>query len=291
MSDNRFSSEPLPKDRLLKSKGSKIPQSRFSRMARLGGTATQIAGNVVKERTKQWLKGESSSLQDLLLTPGNIQKLTDQLAHLRGAAMKLGQLISMDSGTLLPEELTLIMERLRDNAKPMPLGQVGQILTEQWPNGWQDNFQQFNFTPIAAASIGQVHQATLKTGEQLAIKLQYPGVAKSIDSDVDNVATLLKISGLIPREFELDDLLIEAKKQLHTEADYQLEASHINSYQSLLKHQDDYRVPDVYQDYSSDSILVMSFEQGEKLESITEQKTANRVITLLFKLLFNEMFE
>ena len=88
-------------------------------------------------------------------------------------------------------------------------------------------FARFDVRPFAAASIGQVHRATTQDGRELAIKVQYPGVRASIDSDIDNVATLLRLPGLLPREMDLGPLLAEAKRQLHAEADYVAEARHL----------------------------------------------------------------
>ena len=145
----------------------------------------------------------------------NITRLTNQLAHLRGAAMKLGQMLSMDAGDILEPELAEILSRLRSDADPMPSKQLNAALVDSLGKEWKSEFLAFNFKPIASASIGQVHQAYSDEGEKLAVKVQYPGIKKSIDSDVDNVGTLLKIVGLIPESVDYKGLLEEAKKQLH----------------------------------------------------------------------------
>ena len=89
----------------------------------------------------------------MLLTPANAARLTDKLARLRGASMKVGQLLSMDAGELLPPEFTDILARLREDAHFMPLGQLAEVLEEQWGEGWEIRFERFNFTPTDAASI------------------------------------------------------------------------------------------------------------------------------------------
>ena len=93
-----------------------------------------------------------------------------------------------------------------------------QVLNSQWGTGWDRHFERFSFTPMAAASIGQVHAARTRDGRNLAIKVQYPGVRQSIGSDVDNVATLLRIWGLLPNNLDIEPLLQEAKLQLQAEA-------------------------------------------------------------------------
>ena len=202
------------------SKTSSVPRNRMSRFARLGGMAGGIAGGMIAEGLRQLSRGNLPSPADLVLTPANARRVAEQLASLRGAAMKLGQLLSMDSGALLPPELAQILARLRADARPMPMSQLVGALVRTWGSDWEKGFRRFSFTPLAAASIGQVHAAVTGDGRHLALKVQYPGIRESIDSDVDNVATLLRVTRLLPRELEISPLLEEAKRQLHEEADY-----------------------------------------------------------------------
>ena len=98
-----------------------VPSSRLSRLAKLGGLASSIAGNVAGEVAMQLARGQRPRLEDLLLTPANAMKVADKLAQMRGAAMKVGQLISMDAGDMLPPELAEILGRLRSEAHHMPV--------------------------------------------------------------------------------------------------------------------------------------------------------------------------
>ena len=102
--------------------------------------------------------GERPTGRDLLLTPANLTRLADRLAHLRGAAMKLGQMISLDAGDMLPAELTAILARLREQAHVMPPRQLDQVLARAWGRDWRQRFARFDVRPVAAASIGQVHR-------------------------------------------------------------------------------------------------------------------------------------
>ena len=196
-----------------------VPSGRASRMGHFGRLAAGVAGGMLAEGARRIADGERPRMRDMLLTPGNIGKVADRLSHLRGAAMKLGQMISMDAGDFLPAELTQVLARLRDNAHHMPPQQLQQVLAAQWGKDWRTRFRRFEPRPIAAASIGQVHRATTHDGRDLAIKVQYPGVRESIDADIDNVATLLRVSGLLPRELDIAPLLGEAKRQLADETD------------------------------------------------------------------------
>ena len=278
-------------------KGSKntasVPAGRLSRFAKLGSLATGIGGGMLAEGARQLAKGNRPKASEMLLTPGNAKRITDQLAQLRGAAMKVGQMMSMDTGDILPPEMTEVLARLRSDAKSMPLSQLNQVLEGNWGKGWNLQFKQFSFEPVAAASIGQVHSAHTKDGRHLALKIQYPGVRESIDSDVDNVATLLRLSGMIPKTLDYQPLLEEAKQQLHLEADYEQEAASLKRYRELLAGEDDYCLPEIYDDLTTQNVLAMSFVSGSPIESLANgsQEDRNRVITLLMSLLFREIFE
>ena len=270
-----------------------VPSGRFSRMAHMGGLVTRVASGMVAEGARQLASGNRPVARDLLLTPANVRRVAEKLSHLRGAAMKLGQLLSMDAGDLMPPELAELLATLRAGATPMPMLQLAGVLEENLGADWQDQFQQFGFSPIAAASIGQVHRALDLHGNSLAIKIQYPGIAKSIDSDVDNVISLLKISRLLPKGVIADELVEEAKLQLHAEADYMLEAGHLKEYRQLLSDDNRFRVPVYYPELSSRNLLSMSFESGVPVESLLEYPLAerNRCAELLLSLLFRELFE
>ncbi|MCR9882879.1 AarF/ABC1/UbiB kinase family protein [Vibrio alginolyticus] len=270
-----------------------LPTHRISRFSKFASLATRVAGNVITEGTKQIAKGNKPKAKDLLLTPQNIARLTDQLAHLRGAAMKLGQMLSMDAGDVLEPQLADILSRLRSNADPMPAKQLNAVMESSLGTNWKAEFLSFNFKPIASASIGQVHQAYSDAGDNLAVKVQYPGIRKSIDSDVDNVGTLLKVVGLIPESVDYKGLLEEAKKQLHDEADYAREAQFAIRYHDALKEHPHFVVPKIHTESCSDSVLAMEFIDGSPIEQIEhyDQSTRDFVMHSLLELLFRELFE
>lgn len=274
-------------------KGSKVPTSRLARFGGLASLAGRVAGGMLAEGARQLAQGQKPGLQQMLLTPANAQRVATQLSQMRGAAMKLGQLLSMDAGDLLPPALTAILAQLRSNGSPMLPAQLATLLQQQWGAQWQRNFSHFSFAPLAAASIGQVHQANHDNGSALAVKIQYPGIATSIDSDVDNVATLLRISGLLPEGIALAPLLAEAKQQLHKEADYQQEAAYLTRYRQHLADDGDFLLPSLYPELSTQQILTMSFVEGVPVEDLLSQPQdlRDRVMSLLFTLLFKEIFQ
>jgi predicted unusual protein kinase regulating ubiquinone biosynthesis (AarF/ABC1/UbiB family) len=191
-----------------------VPTGRLSRFARVARLAGGVAGGMLAEGGRQLRDGKRLRARDMLLTPSNARRVADQLAEMRGAAMKLGQMLSMDTGELLPRELADILSRLRADAATMPRKQLRLAMTDAYGEEWESLFEGFSYQPVAAASIGQVHRCTAPGGRDIALKVQYPGVAQSIDSDVDNIATLLRISGLLPRGVDISELLAEGKIQL-----------------------------------------------------------------------------
>ncbi len=274
-------------------RGRVIPSGRLSRLGVFGKIAGGVAGGVVAEGARRLAAGERPQMSDLLLTPGNITRVTEQLSHLRGAAMKLGQMISMDAGDILPPELSAILGRLRDRAHHMPPQQLQQVLAKHWGKDWRRRFARFGATPIAAASIGQVHKAETHDGRTLAIKVQYPGVRASIDSDVDNVATLLRMTGMMPKEIDIAPLLAEAKRQLHEEADYTREGQQMQRFAALLADDPDFVVPLLDAEFTSGEVLAMSFVEGTAIENLGDapQDERNRVMTALIRLVLRELFD
>ncbi|SNS24952.1 ABC1 kinase family protein [Tropicimonas sediminicola] len=269
-----------------------VPAGRAARLHRLGMMATGIAGNMAAAGARSVTRGERPDLRQLLLTPANATRIADDLARMRGAAMKVGQLLSMEAGDVLSPELATILSRLRAAADPMPPQQLKTVLRDAWGSDWRRSFRQFDTRPIAAASIGQVHRAKLRDGTQLAIKVQYPGVARSIDSDIDNLGTLIRVSGLLPAGFEIAPYLAEAKRQLHLEADYRFEAEQLTAYARLLGETTRFEIPTVAKQWSTGSVLAMSYHPSRSIDWLAEasQGDRDRVARDLIALLLDEIF-
>lgn len=274
-------------------RGRHVPRGRLSRLSQFGRLAGSVAGGMISEGARRLADGERPQLRDMLLTPANVGRIADRLSHLRGAAMKLGQMISMDAGDLLPAELTEIMGRLRDNAHHIPPAQLQRVLAQEWGQDWQAKFTRFDLRPIAAASIGQVHRALTRDGRDLAIKVQYPGVRESIDADVDNVATLLRMSGALPRGFDIAPLLSEAKRQLAEEADYTREGEQMTVFGRLLADTPEVVVPTLDPELTTSRILAMTYLAGRPIETLetADQSSRDAAVKTLLTLVLRELFE
>lgn len=258
----------------------------------MGALAADVAGRMAFNGVRQWGQGQRPSARDLLMTPANMRRMADELARMRGAAMKIGQLVSMDTGDILPPELADILARLRADADFMPPKQLRDVLDGAWGNGWRRQFARFDVRPMAAASIGQVHRALLPDGTALAIKVQYPGIGRSIDSDVANIARLIRLSGLLPEGFALDPYLEEARRQLREETDYRAEATHLTRFRALLEGDKRFTLPKVHAPLSCENVLAMTFVPSAAIETVAAQpqRERDRVAHALCDLMLRELF-
>ena len=270
-----------------------VPTGRISRFSRVAKMAGGVAGGMLVEGTRQLRAGKRPRARDMLLTPGNARRVADQLAQMRGAAMKLGQILSMDTGDLLPRELADILARLRSDARCMPPEQLQAAMTQAYGEDWESLFYGFDPQPIAAASIGQVHRTVAPDGRDIVLKVQYPGVAQSIDSDVDNIAGLLRLSGLIPESMDIRPLLADAKQQLRDEADYLKEAEFLQAFNTTLADDERFVVPELLPELTRSNVLAMTYVAGSPIETIVELPGAerDRVMTALVELMLRELFE
>ena len=270
-----------------------IPQTRLGRIARLGLAAGELAVGAAAEGLRRFARGEASDLGSALFSAPNARRLAARLARLRGAAMKIGQLVSLQGEDVLPPEFAQALAVLRAQATPMPSQQLRRVLGREYGKGWERRFSTFDYEPVAAASIGQVHRATTPDGRDLALKIQYPGVARSIASDVDNVAVLLRLFNLLPLNLDIGGLATEAKRQLSQEADYVNEARFLERYARLVAGEPALLVPGVHWDLTTPRVMAMDFAEGEPLDVLDDAPAARRdaVGSLLERLLFRELFE
>ncbi len=255
----------------------------------LGG-ATEGVRRLIGSRT-----GAAGAAGSALLSAANARRLAARLARLRGGAMKLGQMMSLQGADLLPPEFAQALAQLRAQAAPMPPAQLHRVLGREYGKGWQQRFAQFDEQPIAAASIGQVHRARAADGRELALKIQYPGVAISIRSDVGNLAAALQLLKLLPHEVDVRAIAAEAARQLGQEADYLAEAAFLERFGRLVRDEPQLAVPRVHRDLSTPHILAMDYMAGEPLESLAAdgvpQATRDAIGTLLERTMFRELFE
>ncbi len=255
----------------------------------------EMAASAAADGIAQLARGKKPQISQLMLTPDNARRLAERLSKMRGAVMKVGQLMSMDGKDVLPPEFAHLLAGLRDSAHTMPLPQLAGVLEEEWGADWPARFKRFSFEPIAAASIGQVHRAETHDGRTLAIKIQYPGVRDSIDSDIANVALLARLPGLMPEGWDPAPILERARQQLHAETDYAAEASHLLAYRQFIGDDPLVFVPALHKDLSTPRILTTDFATGVSIDQLAQvahsQDLRDHIATSLARLALRELFE
>lgn len=166
-----------------------VPATQISRMWGFGSLAMRMAAGVAVDNVIRTVRGDNSQKS---ISEDNAERLAEALCRMRGAALKLGQMLSLQDEGMLPPTLQKALDRVRQNADYMPKRQLESQLTNQLGENWREKFSEFSDIPIAAASIGQVHRAKLLDGTDVVLKIQYPGVAESIESDLNNLKRLVR---------------------------------------------------------------------------------------------------
>lgn len=276
--------------------GMPVPSTRLSRLWHLGRATGDLAAGIgVKGLMELARTRRSAEPSRIRLSPEHTRRFTDRLARMRGAVMKMGQLMSMDGSDIFTPEAAEIMSALRERAEPMPMSQLVEVLEREYGPGWNERFKRFEFTPVASASIGQVHRAETRDGRRLALKIQFPGVRESIDSDIDNLAFLARTLGMAPAGVDLTPYLDGARRQLHQEADYGAEADSLEAYGAGVGADPDFLVPRVHRDLSTTRILAMDFAEGVPVDRLAGSgyscEERDRAATALTRLSMRELFE
>ncbi len=221
--------------------------------------------------------------------------LADELGRLKGSAMKAGQLLALFGQHFLPPEALATLSQLNELSRPVAWATLAPVLRRAIGRERMDELD-IDETPIGAASLGQVHRATRKSdGAQLCLKIQYPGVAEAIDSDVTSLERLLLLSRLAPRDLDLAPLFTELRRLLRNEADYARERRYTEDYARRLAGDPRFVVPRIYPDYCTPRVLAMSYEEGHGvLDDAVQALPAERRNALawaLVELFLGEFFD
>ncbi|OEL31388.1 Protein ABC transporter 1, mitochondrial [Dichanthelium oligosanthes] len=224
---------PAPVEKKRRPRERRVPSTPFTRALGFAGLGAGLAWGTLRESASRVMYGTpvdtegKRSVLSPFLTDQNAERVALALCRMRGAALKV--LAALDI--------------VRQGADVMPRKQLSSVLDAELGPDWSSKLRSFDYEPLAAASIGQVHRAVLKDGSDVVMKIQYPGVADSIESDIENVRLLLTYTNLIPKGLFLDRAMKVAKQELARECDYVLEASNQKRYKELLSDSDGYYVP------------------------------------------------
>lgn len=249
----------------------KVPSSRIGRMATFGTLFAGLGVGTVNELAKGALGlGGSKDMKSALFSPKNAERIVDTLCRVRGAALKLGQILSIQDSSIVSPHLAKAFDRVRQAADYMPDWQVEKMMKNEFGSEWRSKLKSFEDRPFAAASIGQVHRATLHDGMEVAIKIQYPGVARSIESDIDNLVGMLKIWDVFPAGIFIDNVVKVAKRELVWEVDYLREANYTEKFAEMISPYEEYHVPKVIRDLTTKSVLTTELVPGVPVDKCFE---------------------
>ena len=277
----------------------KLPTGRLGRTARVGGLVTGQGLRWAGMRTANRVRTpERAAAAQSERTAALVQQLVDQLGQMRGAAMKVGQMISMVEFDGLPEdeqdELQRRLAALRDNVPPVPFAKLEKLMRQEFGGPLRRVFREFDERAFAAASIGQVHRATTVDGDDVAVKIQYPGVAEAVETDLRNATLLLPLVKRLAPGLDAKALAGEMRDRIGEELDYELEAQNQRQIERLMRGHPFVLVPRVHTELSTRRVLVSNYVEGERFEAVRRADEARRdrygeiVFRLYFGLLYRD---
>ncbi|XP_067240311.1 atypical kinase COQ8A, mitochondrial isoform X2 [Chanodichthys erythropterus] len=256
------------------------------------GALAEVAKKSLRSEEKN---GDKKAVLDHspFLSEANAERIVRTLCKVRGAALKLGQMLSIQDDAFINPQLAKIFERVRQSADFMPIKQMTKALSYDLGPNWRDKLELFEDRPFAAASIGQVHLAKMKDGREVAMKIQYPGVAQSINSDVNNLMTVLSMSNALPEGLFPEHLIDVMRRELALECDYIREAKCARKFKELLKDHPFFYVPEVIDELSGQHVLTTELVPGFPLDQAEglSQELKNEICENILTLCLRELFE
>ncbi|MCB9728627.1 MAG: AarF/ABC1/UbiB kinase family protein [Deltaproteobacteria bacterium] len=287
-------------DKLAGESGRDVPEGRLGRLVRMGRLGVSVSASTMARKVGAvLLPGDSEARQagDGRFRTRQAEKVLKVLGQMKGATMKVGQILSADPD-LLPPEFIETLTQLQHQAPPMTWRTVKAQVERAFDRSIEDVFRWFDHEPLGAASIGQVHRGTLRSGEDVAVKVQYPGVASSLESDLSNLGSLLQFGRVLVDRRRLDDYLGEVRSAILAEADYEAEGRNLAHFAEVLAERDGVRAPRPFLEWTRPTVLTMEYVAGDKLdealESMEDQEQRAQLLLRFigtYVWMFHERFE
>ncbi|MBV8430528.1 MAG: AarF/ABC1/UbiB kinase family protein [Solirubrobacterales bacterium] len=275
----------------------RIPTSRVGRTARIGGLA---AGQAIREAgTHVSNVGRGQAGRQAALERRHIEaaeQIVEALGHMKGAAMKLGQVMSFLDVGLVPEEyrdeFQRKLGRLRDAAPTVTFKEMRKVIEQELDEPITEVFDEFDEEPVAAASIGQVYRARLHDGRAVAVKVQYPGVAAAVRADMQNLGLILRVLKRIAPGMDPKAIGDEIRNRIEEELDYELEAANQRTLARIFRGHPFIYVPGVITSLSHERVMVSEFVHGTGFEELKgyPQQDRDRIGEILFRFYFGCMY-
>ena len=282
--------EPAPEAR-------KLPTGRIARTARVGGLVTGQGVRWAGMRTANRVRSpERAAAAQNERTAALVNELVEQLGRMRGAAMKVGQVLSMVELDGLPEDqrdaLQAKLAELRDDVPPVPFSKLERLMRDEFGGPLSRVFSEFDERAFAAASIGQVHRATTIDGDDVAVKVQYPGVAEAVETDLRNAMLLLPLVKRLAPSLDAKALASELRERIVEELDYELEAQNQRRIERLRRGHPFISVPAVNTGLSTRRVLVSEYIEGERFGAVRrlDEPQRDRYGEIVFRFYFGLLY-
>lgn len=268
--------------------------SSSKRFMKLAGMTASIAGKAAKNSLKSFSVDENkrAEARSQMLQDVGVQ-IAETLGEMKGAVMKVGQIASQYK-EVFPPEVAAALEKLQNNAPPMPYSQIKSQVERELGLPIEEAYLEFEEQPFAAASIGQVHKAVLPSGQAVVVKVQYPDVDKNCDSDLKQVRMALKMTGVLSMGKELQDQIFnEIRDSLKDELDYIKEAQNLAIFGAFHADDPGLIIPKVIKSHSTKRILTLTEELGEPLSvaATWDNDIKQKIATRLFHFSAGQLFE
>jgi predicted unusual protein kinase regulating ubiquinone biosynthesis (AarF/ABC1/UbiB family) len=274
-----------------------IPGGRVKRTAKVGHVLGSAGARYAGTRARNVVRSDEAAAAELDKRHAEAaERMVDALGQLKGAAMKIGQLASfIDTDFLPPEYRELYQEKLsqlRSEAPPMPWKQVREVLEEEWDDPVEELFEDFEEEAAAAASIGQVHRATLPDGRRVAVKIQYPGVARALRADMQNAGMIMRMAKALAPGLDAKAAAAELKERVLEELDYEYEAQNQRTFARAYRGHPFIYVPDVITRLSRSRVLVSEWVDGIGFEEVKAlpQEDRDRFGEIVFRFCFGSIY-
>jgi predicted unusual protein kinase regulating ubiquinone biosynthesis (AarF/ABC1/UbiB family) len=274
-----------------------IPTSRLARSARVGRLAAGQAARQLGTRAANLARDDEAKRKALERRQvETAEQIVAALGTMKGAAMKLGQVMSFLDVGLVPEdyreEFQLKLAALRDAAPKVDFKDMRKVLERELGERLTDVFETFDPVPIAAASIGQVYRATLPDGRDVAVKVQYPGVAQAVRADMQNLGMILRLMKSVAPGIDPQALGEEIRARIDEELDYELEADNQRSLARLYRGHPFIVIPNVVTELCRERVIVSEYVEGRGFEEIKQlpQAERDRIGEIIFRFYFGSMY-
>ncbi len=261
---------------LLLGRGARLTRGRYGRLARLGRLGARLWTSWLGAKLRRlFMAKHKRAAYDEARRQRDAEALVQTMGQMKGAIMKVGQMLSFVTDSV-PDEYRAALESLQASAPPMDFALIRDVAERELGMPLERAFAKFDETPLASASIGQVHRAVLPTGEQVVVKIQYPGVADAIHSDLQNVGVLYRMMGMFYPELDPKPIVAEIKSRIGEELDYTKEAANQKHFYALYENDPYIRVPKVFESHSTSHVLTTEYIEGRRFAEVLTMDQARR---------------